>query len=341
MIPRIQVSSTLRAKYGVNSSLSNIQHESTANSTQMWKLCCKSSNFFKKQVYRIPGNGKRTSIWKDSIMGREPLVENAEIADLREWLERAGVNRVYDLSKWDHRGDWAGWDFHGVPPRLDQQQSILVDLLEDAAPANRAIKDRWGWGQSGIYTSAAGYRALQASKNSSHPPAFWKRVWDQLSIPKVNFFFWTLMHNKILTGDNLEKRNIAGPHRCALCNNNSETSQHLFMGCTFAKEVWGLFLQDFHIIIPPQNSVAELFASWNLVYPQRIPSKSFWTKIWTAIPKYVCWQIWLARNQKIFKEEKQSPLQVAAKAKSFLLEAAQQQYLNRGSLCYFQRKRGG
>jgi hypothetical protein len=64
------------------------------------------------------------------------------------------------------------------------------------------------------------------------------------------------MHNKILTGDNLEKRNIAGPHRCTLCNNNSKTSQHLFMGCTFAKEVWGLFLQDFQIIIPPQNSVA-------------------------------------------------------------------------------------
>jgi exonuclease III len=337
--PMHPVSSTLRAKYGVNSSLSNLQVDSSANCTHMWKLCCKSSKFFKNLVYRIPGNGKRTSIWMESIMGREPLAENDEIADLRDWLERAGVIRLYDLSKWDHRGDWAGWDFHGVPPRLSQQQSILVDLLEDVAPVNRTTKDRWGWGQTGVYTSAAGYRALQASRNISHTPAFWKRVWDQLSIPKVNFFFWTLMHNKILTGDNMEKRNIVGPHRCALCNNNFETSQHLFMDCTFAKEVWGLFLQDFQIIIPPQNSVAELFASWNLIYPQRIPSKSFWTKIWTAMPKYVCWQLWLTRNQMIFKEERHSPLQVAAKAKSFLLEAAQQQYAKEDPLLLPEEKR--
>jgi hypothetical protein len=117
------------------------------------------------------------------------LAENVDIADLRDWLERAGVNRLYDLSKWDQHGDWEGWDFHGVPPRLSQQQSMLEDLLEDAAPVNRTMKDRWGWGQTGVYTTAAGYRALQTSRNSSQTPTFWERVWDQLAIPKVNFFF--------------------------------------------------------------------------------------------------------------------------------------------------------
>jgi hypothetical protein len=112
------------------------------------------------------------------------------------------------------------------------------------------MKDTWGWGQSGRYTTAVGYRALQTARYSNQTPTFWKRVWDQSAIPKVNFFFWTLMHNKLLTGDNLEKRNIMGPHRCALCNNNSESAQHLFMDCTFAKEVWGLVLQDFQITIP-------------------------------------------------------------------------------------------
>jgi hypothetical protein len=123
--------------------------------------------------------------------------------------------------------------------------------------------------------------------------------------------------------DNLEKRNIVGPPRCVLCNNNSETTQHLFMDCIFAKEVWGLILQDFHISFPPQNFVVYLFASWSLFYPQRIPSKSIWRKIWTALPKYVCWQLWLARNQLIFKELRHSPLLVVAKDKSFLLETAQ------------------
>jgi hypothetical protein len=192
-------------------------------------------------------------------------------------MERAGVNSLYDLSKWDQRGDWAGWDFHGVPARLSLQQSMLEDLLEDAAPVNRTMKDRWGWGQTGVYTTAAGYRALQASRNSSQTPAFWKNVWEPLAIPKVNFFFWTLVHNKLLTGDNLEKRNIVGPHRCVLCSNNSETAQHLFMDCIFAKEVWGLIstgLSDYNpspefccgtlclleSYLPPANSLQIILA---------------------------------------------------------------------------------
>jgi len=181
-------------------------------------------------------------------MGREPLAENGEITDLRNWLERVGVNSLYDLSKWDHRGDWAGWDFLGVPPRLSQQQSTLVDLLEEASPVNRFIKDRWGWGKTGVYTTTTGYRALQVTRNTSHTPAFWKRVWDHLSIPKVNFFFWTLMHNQILTGDNLEKRNIVGPHRCVLCNNNSETSQHLSWISYLPKRYGRFFFRTFRFL---------------------------------------------------------------------------------------------
>jgi len=48
-------------------------------------------------------------------MGHDPLAENKEITELREWLESMGINSIYELSKWDHHGDWSGWDFHGVP----------------------------------------------------------------------------------------------------------------------------------------------------------------------------------------------------------------------------------
>ena len=61
-----------------------------------------------------------------------------------------------------------------------------------------------------------------------------------LSLPKINFFFSVLMHKKVLTGDNLIKRGIIGPHRCSLCWNTLETIEHLFVYCTFAQEVWTL-----------------------------------------------------------------------------------------------------
>jgi hypothetical protein len=47
------------------------------------------------------------------------------------------------------------------------------------------------------------------------------------------------VHNKLLTGDNLEKRNIAGPHRCELCRSNPETAQHLFLECNLPRKHGG------------------------------------------------------------------------------------------------------
>jgi hypothetical protein len=158
--PTHPVSVNLHSKYGPNKSLSNLQNDNTTNCTQVWKLCYKRSNFFKKLVYRIPDNDKRTHLWLDSIMGREPLADNVDITYLRDWMEREGVNNLYDLSKWDHHGDWAGWDFQGVPALLSLQQSMLIDLLKDVAPVNRTMKDRWGWGQTGVYTTTTGYRVL-------------------------------------------------------------------------------------------------------------------------------------------------------------------------------------
>ena len=147
-------------------------HMPTANSTQLWSLCCKSSKHFIKQMYRIPGSGKHINLWTDNIMKNAPLADHADISELRSWLERAGVKSLYELSKWNQRGEWEGWDLHGVPNRLAYQQSQLEDLLEDAAPVHRATKDSWGWGQTGVYTTAAGYSALQGSRNCSHTPAF-------------------------------------------------------------------------------------------------------------------------------------------------------------------------
>lgn len=321
--PNHQTNNTLMLKYSRNTIYRGLQFDPSVNGTQIWKLCSKSRKFFNQHLYRVPGNDKRINIWNDRIMGNDPLGENEAIMDIREWLLQAGKTRLYDISSWDSKGEWAGWDINGIPDWLIPQKNQLIDLLEGSSPEHRHIRDSWAWGMTGTYTTAAGYKALQSPRNSSHAPTFWKSFWENLSLPKVNFFFWTLVHNTLLTGDNLEKRNIAGPHRCELCRCHSETAQHLFLGCKFSKEAWDFALFGLQIPAFPQNTVADLFASWNNIYPHSIPSKSFWKKIWTAIPKFVCWQIWLARNDQIFNKNRITPLQSAAKAKALLLEAAQ------------------
>lgn len=131
------------------------------------------------------------------------LSESEDIANIKEWLQRAGINSVYGLSRWDNKGNWCCWDFHDVPVRLLKQQNRLIELLEEATPVHRSMKDAWGWGHSGRYTTAAGYSALHPTKISDHPPNLWEKVWDPGGLPKVFFFFW--VHNRVLTGENLAK----------------------------------------------------------------------------------------------------------------------------------------
>lgn len=69
-------------------------------------------------------------------MGHDPLAENEEIAELGEWLERVDINNIYDLSTWDIRDEWAGWNFHGALTHLSDQRNYLEELLEEATPIN-------------------------------------------------------------------------------------------------------------------------------------------------------------------------------------------------------------
>lgn len=60
-----------------------------------------------------------------------------------------------------------------------------------------------------------------------------------LKIPQkyIYIFLWLMSHNKLLTKDNLLKRNIVKPSSCAYYNENVSIN-HLLFDCVVAKCVW-------------------------------------------------------------------------------------------------------
>ena len=79
----------------------------------------------------------------------------------------------------------------------------------------------------------------------AHPSThkFGKSCGKQSHCRKLTFFCWTLVHGKILTGENLEKRGIEGPFICPLCCENNETILQLFFECNYARTVWGMLTE--------------------------------------------------------------------------------------------------
>ena len=73
-------------------------------------------------------------------------------------------------------------------------------------------------------------------------PVFVPSVWNLKIPPRVHIFLWLLSKNKLLTRDNLAKRQNLDTETCLFCNEH-ETSQHLFFECVVAGTIWDLISQ--------------------------------------------------------------------------------------------------
>ena len=144
-----------------------------------------------------------------------------------------------------------GWKDLNPPLHLEEAKNLLMTSLQGMSPIKETKKDSIGWGKNGQYTVKEGYKRLTVEPVASEH--IWKKVWHPDSIPKVNSFCWLLIHNKLLTAENLRKRGVAGPSRCALCNNEEETSSHLFMHCSVSLKVWQCVLPSGTIFIPSRS----------------------------------------------------------------------------------------
>jgi len=165
---------------------------------------------------------------------------------LINWLDLQGKKYLSNISFWsaDTR-DWIGWNLQNMPSNIQDAAHQIQILLKGCAPICTTLKDQRGWG-NGKYTVKQGYSQLLTQMNLPPKEKLWKFIWTNDSPPKVNSFCWILAHGKLLTGENLLKRNIHGPFRCELYGKAMETSQHIFILCPFSIMVWKTTLQRLH-----------------------------------------------------------------------------------------------
>ncbi|GKD67739.1 RNA-directed DNA polymerase, eukaryota, partial [Tanacetum coccineum] len=65
--------------------------------------------------------------------------------------------------------------------------------------------------------------------------------WDKTLPRKVNIFMWRFMLDRLPHRLNLSSREIDIPTIvCPSCNGNVESSNHIFFGCSNAKDIWNI-----------------------------------------------------------------------------------------------------
>ena len=126
----------------------------------------------------------------------------------------------------------------------------------------------------------------------------YKMVWKSWAPPECRFFLWLVAHNRCWTVDRLEKKGLNHPPRCPLCDQESETINHLLVSCSFSRLYWYITFRKFglHILAPLQDDTN--FLQW-------------WKRIANIVSDMTkkgvnsllimgAWMIWKFRNRVVF-----------------------------------------
>lgn len=165
-----------------------------------------------------------------------------------------------------------------------------------------------------------GYTKLNERPHVPPDPTPWQGVWHFPSWPKVDFFAWLLCHGRILTYDVLQRKGFHGPFICSMCKENVETTVHLILDCNFSKQIQFSFIHnlDHNFLLP--CSTADVFSNWAIRLPGPPPKNQVIKTAWAILLKVICWQIWLERNRRIFRNTNQNHKALEIKIKCHIKE---------------------
>ena len=112
---------------------------------------------------------------------------------------------------------------------------------------------------------------------------------------RVSFFAWEVSWNRVLTNDQLKRREWNIPNRCFLCKEEEETNDHFFLFCTKVDMLWNLIFSLFGVHWVLHSTVRGKLLGWNGAFVGKERAKA-----WRAAPLCLLWTLWKERNGRAF-----------------------------------------
>lgn len=171
---------------------------------------------------------------------------------------------------------------HVAAAELEELQVLLLQFDLSDAHDQRSFC----WGNS-KYAAAKVYK-LAFISNPTHNVL--KLVWKSKVTPRVKFFAWLILMDRLNTKEMLERRHFhVQPNcLCILCSRReSESIEHLFFECDFAVSCWNRL----GIIWAPEDNFTRRFEQ---------------TRDQAGLPFFMeifllaAWELWKVQNRQVF-----------------------------------------
>ncbi|XP_065617181.1 uncharacterized protein LOC136062262 [Quercus suber] len=136
--------------------------------------------------------------------------------------------------------------------------------------------------------------AYQESNPHLHPPnpsdVEWRKLWKLKGLERIKMFLWRVVVNALPTKENLMCRMDIEDTCCMLCDQECETSSHLFVKCLMAKALWfsvcrGLRSDELHLstsadiiklILKPPSTLYQAQNQWLVSLNMAFTLKEIW-----------------------------------------------------------------
>lgn len=202
------------------------------------------------------------------------------------------------------------WDVHKLSSCLPKE---VVDAIV-AIPlpmVRRGDQLVWHYNSNGCYSVKSGYHIahqFHLEEQKEKPESSfklkkdaWKILWKMKIPNKVKNFWWRACKNVLATKENLFKRKCARDRLCPICENETETVEHMIFWCPWAKAVW------FGCNIKPFDNLGgnASISKWIANMVEQL-STSEATNFMGKVAN-TAWQIWKARNDSVFNKVRVNP----------------------------------
>lgn len=179
-------------------------------------------------------------------------------------------------------------------PVMLQEFVLLFMAISNITLTEERDSIHWRWTSNGKYTVKSAYE-VQFRGATVYFPA--KEIWTARTEPKCRLFAWLALHNKVLTAENMIRKNWPCNPTCSLCYCLEETTVHLLTQCNYTEAAWNMvaarhLLPSYDQLLldrTPKGWVNYLLATGSSVEKKRKLGVlfSFW------------WEIWKGRNRSV------------------------------------------
>ena len=189
------------------------------------------------------GSGQRVRFWMDKRCGDAPLCESFPSLFSISLSKNAWVSDV-----WNPVGDGNGWTPLFVRAFNDWEIELVEHFLHkiQVFRVQREEEDKvvWTTPKYGTFSIKSLYSILEPGGSSLFPS---DSIWRVSVPPKVAFFAWEASWGKVLTLEQLQRREYSLANRCFLCLSKVGTMDHLLLHCVKTWVLWNLLFSLFGV----------------------------------------------------------------------------------------------